>query len=103
MSGDRAGQESLTGRDRRRLRSRGQTLAALFTVGKGGLTAGSLRKVSDLLDEQDLLKVRVLPGAPMSADAAAAQLAESAKADVVQVLGNTILLHRASKESAKRS
>jgi RNA-binding protein len=86
--------ESLKGRDRRSLRSRGSTLPASFVIGKGGLTIGGHNKVAELLQANELVKVRVLPTSPVSADEASEQLARQAGAEVVQVLGNTILLFR---------
>lgn len=86
----------LKGRDLRQLRSRGRALPASFVVGKGGLTLGGHRKVEELLKSNELVKVRVLPTAPLSTDEASEQLASEAGAEVVQVLGNTILLYRAA-------
>lgn len=84
------------GRDLRQLRSRGRTLPASFVVGKGGLTLGGHRKVEELLKANELVKVRVLPTAPLSTDEASETLATECGAAVVQVLGNTILLYRAA-------
>lgn len=86
----------LKGRDLLQLRSRGRALPASFVVGKGGLTLGGHRKVEELLKSNELVKVRVLPTAPLSTDEASEQLASEAGAEVVQVLGNTILLYRAA-------
>ena len=96
MSDTGDGRQELKARDRRNLRSRGRTLPAAFVVGKGGLTIGGHRKVEELLKAHELVKIRVLPTAPLTADAASELLAAECGAEVVQVLGNTILLFRAA-------
>lgn len=84
-----------TGPERRKLRSRGQTLPALAAVGKAGLTDAFVERVGRLLAETDLLKVRLgeLHGAERKAQAA--ELAERAGAELVGVVGRTALLYRA--------
>ena len=93
---------NLKGRDRRQLRSRGRALPAAFVVGKGGLTIGGHRKVAELLKANPLVKVRVLPASPLSASEASEELAIEAGAEVVQVLGNTILLYREPAEEESK-
>ncbi len=99
MSDEPAARSGPSASDLRSLRSRGRTISASFVVGKGGLTEGGVRKVDELLDASDLVKVRVLPASPLSVEEAADRLANAARATVVQMIGSTILLFRAPSEN----
>lgn len=82
--------------DREELRSRGQTLDATLRVGKAGVNQGVVDEVDGQLEEEDLVKVRFLRSARADEDrdALAEELARRADATLVEVRGNTCLLHR---------
>lgn len=82
--------------DREELRSRGQDLDATLRVGKAGVSEGVVDEVDGQLEDQDLVKVRFLRSARAEEDreSMAEELARSADATLVEVRGNTCLLHR---------
>lgn len=88
---------SMSEPDREDLRSRGQEIDATLRVGKAGLTEGIVDEVDGQLEERDLVKVRFLRASRAEADREemAEELARRADARLVEVRGNTCLLHRA--------
>jgi RNA-binding protein len=89
---------ALTSKQRRHLRSLGHHLDPVVHVGKNGLTDGLTGALGDALDTHELIKIRVNVEAPDDRHDVAEQLSEALKADVAQVLGNTVLLYRARKK-----
>ena len=86
--------DALTGKQKRFLRSRGQSLAPLVSVGKAGLTQAVLAALSDQLDRHELVKIK-LPAGP-ERKVLAAKAAETLTATRVGVIGRTALLYRAN-------
>jgi RNA-binding protein len=85
---------NLTAKQKRFLRSRGQTLPAAFTVGKEGMTDAALRALSDLLGRQELLKVKMPAGSADDRQLMGDQLAQRTGAVCLGVVGRTALLYR---------
>ncbi len=86
----------LTGRQRRYLRGLGNTRAAATAIGRAGLTPGALANVSRMLEQHELVKVRVPPAAAAERKALTEALARGAGAALVGGAGRTVLLYRRS-------
>jgi len=85
----------LTSKQRARLRSRAHKLEPVQHVGGGGVTPAVLRSVEDALNNRDLIKVRVLDGAPDSAYDTGDLIADGIEgAQVVQAIGRVVVLFR---------
>ncbi len=86
---------SLTGKQKRQLRSLGQRLSTDITIGKAGESESLLAHLNRLLDERELIKVR-LPEDNVGRDRkqAADELAEEVQAVCAGVVGRTCLLYR---------
>ena len=84
----------LTGKQKRHLRGIGQGLEVRASVGKAGLSEGFAAAVRELLDQRELVKVRLPAGPGKWRDALAGQIAESAGAACAGVVGRTALLYR---------
>lgn len=89
----------LTGKQKRLLRSKAHHLNPIFQVGKGGVNENMIKQVGEALEARELLKVSVLQNCEEDRDTVAQQLSEGAKADVVQIIGNIIVLYKESKEN----
>ncbi|EWG09833.1 ribosome assembly RNA-binding protein YhbY [Cytobacillus firmus] len=89
----------LTGKQKRFLRSNAHHLNPIFQVGKGGVNENMIKQVGEALEARELLKVSVLQNCEEDRDTVAQQLSEGAKADVVQIIGNIIVLYKESKEN----
>ena len=89
----------LTGKQKRFLRSKAHHLNPIFQVGKGGVNENMIKQVGEALESRELLKVSVLQNCEEDRDTVAQQLSKGAKADVVQIIGNIIVLYKESKEN----
>ena len=88
----------LTSKARAELRAEANELQAIFQIGKGGVEESLIKQVDDALEARELIKIKALETAPLSAKEAAAALAEATGADVVQVVGRAIVLWRKSSK-----
>jgi RNA-binding protein len=84
----------LTGKQRRFLRALGHHLDPIVQVGKQGFSAGLVSALDVALLEHELIKVRLGEPAGPARQGVAEGLAEAAAADLVGVLGRTVLLYR---------
>ncbi len=89
---------SLTGKQKRFLRSLGSTLEPIVQVGKGVLAANLIQQVDEALEARELIKVRVLNNCGEEKERVAERLASATDAHVVQEIGHIILLFRPSKK-----
>lgn len=87
----------MNGKARRHLRGLGHHLEPIVRVGQGGVTDGVVAATEKALVDHELIKLRVRE-APEDRKVVAATLAERCRAEVVQILGKTILLYRANPE-----
>ena len=88
----------LTGKQKRFLRSKAHHLNPIFQVGKGGVNENMVSQISDALEARELLKVSVLQNCEDDRYDVADQLVEGTEAELVQVIGHTIVLYRESEE-----
>jgi len=88
----------LKGKQARHLRSLAHHLKPVVLIGNGGITQAVERKVDIELENHELIKVKVLQGAPLSAKAAAPLLEERLGAQVAQIIGRTVVLYRPREE-----
>jgi len=86
----------LTGKQKRRLKAVGQRLPDDVTVGRQGLTEGVRRRIEALLEDRELIKVRMAADPLADRKQSARTLAEEVKAELVNVVGWTCLLYRES-------
>lgn len=89
----------LTGKQKRFLRAQAHHLNPIFQVGKGGVNENMVKQINDALEARELFKVSVLQNCDVDRDTVAEQLAKGAKAEIVQIIGNTIVLYKESKEN----
>lgn len=89
---------SLTGKQRRFLRARGHSLAAILQVGKEGLSTAFIEAVDRALDDHELVKIRIGNNSLLERQDTAGELASRTGSEVAQVLGNTMLLYRPHPE-----
>lgn len=82
----------LTSKQRATLRGIASTYETIFQIGKGGISETLIQQVKDALRKRELIKLHVLDNCPMDAREAAAELAETTGAEVVQVIGSRFVL-----------
>jgi RNA-binding protein len=89
----------LTGKQKRFLRSKAHHLNPIFQVGKGGVNENMVKQIADVLEARELIKVSVLQNCDEDKDTVASELVSGAKAELVQIIGNTIVLYKESVEN----
>jgi RNA-binding protein len=89
----------LTGKQKRFLRSKAHHLNPIFQVGKNGVNENMVKQISDALEARELIKVSVLQNCEEDKDTVAQELARGSEAELVQIIGNTIVLYKESKEN----
>ncbi|MBY0220989.1 ribosome assembly RNA-binding protein YhbY [Sporosarcina aquimarina] len=91
----------LTGKQKRFLRSEAHHLQPLFQIGKSGLTEAILAQIDEALEARELLKVSVLQNCEEDKNEIAERISAFKGIEVVQVIGNIIVLYRESKEKKR--
>lgn len=89
----------LTGKQKRFLRSKAHHLNPIFQVGKGGVNENMVNQIADALEARELLKVSILQNCEEDRYDVADQLVEGTDAELVQVIGHTIVLYKESEEN----
>ncbi|MED1468320.1 ribosome assembly RNA-binding protein YhbY [Bacillus salipaludis] len=88
----------LTGKQKRFLRSKAHHLDPIFQVGKGGVNENMIKQISDALEARELFKISILQNCDEDKNVVAKQLAEGTGAEIVQIIGHTIVLYKESLE-----
>ena len=88
--------QELNSRQRAALRALANPIETIFQVGKAGVGDQLAQQVSDALEARELIKLRVLDNALLTAKEAANDLAERTGAQVVQCIGTRFVLYRQS-------
>lgn len=89
----------LTGKQKRFLRSKAHHLNAIFQVGKIGVNDNMILQINDALEKRELIKVNVLQNCLEDKEIVAQQLTEGTEAELVQIIGNQIVLYKESVEN----
>jgi RNA-binding protein len=88
----------LTGKQKRFLRGLGHNLKPVVMIGKGEIGDALCEETAAALEFHELIKVKILESCFTGRHQIAESLARECSAEVVQVLGRTILLYRKGKE-----
>ncbi|MBQ5331839.1 MAG: ribosome assembly RNA-binding protein YhbY [Oscillospiraceae bacterium] len=91
----------LTSKQRAYLRGIAAKEDTIFQVGKGGINDNLITQVNDALKAREIVKLKVLETAMLSAAEAAAEIAEATKSDVVQTIGNKLVLFKRNPQEPK--
>ena len=93
----------LSGKEKRVLRAEGHHLHPEVWIGKEGITDGALNNINNALNTKELVKIKLQENCPLDKKAVGDILGRKAHAELVQILGNTILLYRQQEEENKKS
>ena len=88
----------LTGKQKRHLRALAHHLTPIFQVGKGGVNENMIKQIKEALEVRELIKVSILQNNDDDKHDVAAALSEGAEAELVQLIGHTVVLYKESKE-----
>lgn len=90
----------LTSKQRAALRKEANGLTPVFQVGKDGVEDALVQATKDCLAKRELIKLRTLETSPETSREAADALAQSTGAEVVQVIGGTMVLFLKKKKDS---
>ena len=88
----------LTGKQKRFLRSEAHHLQPVFQIGKNGLTTPVIEQIEEALEARELIKVNILQNCMEDKSEMAERLSKREGLEVVQVIGNILVLYKESKE-----
>lgn len=91
----------LTGKQKRFLRASAHHLDPIFQVGKGGVNDAMLVQIREVLEVRELIKVRILDNCEEDKREVAKALAMGTRAELVQLIGLTVVLYKESKNNKK--
>ena len=91
----------LKGKQRSYLRGKANEMNALFQVGKDGISENVITQVDNALKARELIKLRVLDNSLYTAREAAEELAEECNAEIIQTIGNVLIIYRESDENSR--
>lgn len=91
----------MNSKQRAYLKSLANTLNAIFQIGKAGTSENQIKAISDALEANELIKITVLKNAEDDVHSIANEIADSTNSQIVQVIGNKIILYRESKKKKK--
>ncbi|MBP3619781.1 MAG: ribosome assembly RNA-binding protein YhbY [Clostridia bacterium] len=86
----------ITPKQRAFLRGLGNALEPLAQVGKEGLSENSVEGINLLLEARELVKIKVLKNNDDGSRVVAEELAKLTHSDIVQVIGNIVILYKKS-------
>ena len=89
----------MTSKERAGLRAKANTLEAVFQVGKGGISDALIAQTQDALRARELIKLKVLlETSPETPKELAKDIALATGAEVIQVVGGSIVLFKENPE-----
>jgi len=92
----------LNSQQKKYLKAEAHALKPIFQVGKDGVTSKQCDSINDALKAKELIKVKLLNNCPMTPNEAAIEISAMTKADVVQIIGHTIVLYKRSPKGIYR-
>lgn len=92
----------LTSKQRAQLRGLANSIDTILRIGKDGIGENLIKQADDALEARELVKGKVLDNnIEYDARAAAAELAQATRSQVVQVIGTKFVLYRESHSKPK--
>jgi RNA-binding protein len=92
---------TLTGEQKQKLKSMAHTLDAVVLIGKKGLTEAQIDTISKDLMDHELIKVKFNDFKSVKEELSN-QIAELTGADIVDIIGNTLILYRMNPDPGGR-
>lgn len=88
--------ETITSKQRSKLKSIAATMQPIGQIGKGGVTDNLLKMLSDALEARELIKINILQNAEEDAVNLAENIADLLDAIPVAVIGRKAIFYRRS-------
>lgn len=91
----------LTGKQRAYLKSLAHNIDPLIQVGKDGINRGFIVQLDKLLEDHELVKIKVLQNSPVEVDEIVDEIIEKTNSEFVQKIGKKLTIYRESVENKK--
>ena len=91
----------MTSKQRAYLRGLASTLSPIYRIGKSSISPEITKGIDEALEARELIKINVLNNCADNPRDIAETIAGRTKSQVVQVIGNKIILYRESKKHKK--
>ena len=88
----------LTNKEKNYLRKLANPLSAIYQVGKEGLNPNQIKGINDYLEAHEIVKISLLKTCDGEVMEVALDLCSALKAEIVQLVGRSIILYRPSKK-----
>ena len=89
----------LTNKQRNYLRKQAHDLNPIFQIGKSGVHETMIEELKDALEARELIKISILQNAGEDPKQAGESIARKTSANLVQVIGSTLILYKASQNN----
>ncbi|SIS36760.1 ribosome assembly RNA-binding protein YhbY [Salimicrobium flavidum] len=89
----------LTSKQKKHLRKLSHDIQPIFQIGKGGVNSNMVVQIDEALEKRELIKVSILQNSMENPNEAAEEIAYDTGAEIVQVIGGTIILYRESEDN----
>ncbi len=83
----------LNGKEKKELRSAGNRLKPEVWIGKEGVTDGIVNATKNAFNTKELVKLKILENCEEDKESVARRLSDETESEVVQIVGNVILLY----------
>ena len=91
----------MTSKQRAYLKGLAMELDPVTQIGKDGVTEAFLESAAAAIEKRELIKLAALQTSPVSAKDASGEIARAIGAEVVQVIGNRIVLYKKNQKKPK--
>ena len=91
----------LTGKQRSYLRGKANSLDPYVHIGKEGLNESVYEKIDEVLDDHELVKIRILDNSLEDINEVVNDVCEQLGAERVQVIGNVFIIFRRNMKEPK--
>ena len=88
----------ITSKQRAFLRGKANDLDAIFQIGKDGVNENMIAQLNDVLEARELIKIKVLETAMLTAREASEIVCEATGAEPVQCIGSKFVIYRPNSE-----
>ncbi|WP_462420669.1 ribosome assembly RNA-binding protein YhbY [Salinicoccus sp. Marseille-QA3877] len=90
---------TLSSKNIKQLKKESHHLNPIFQVGKNGVTDNFIEQINDVLEKRELIKISVLQNCLEDKDDIAEDISKSTDSNIVNIIGNTIIIYRESKSN----
>ena len=87
---------SLTGKQKRYLRSQAHHLNPIFQIGKAGVNPEQIKQIAEALEKRELIKISLLQNTDETTETVAEALTNEIGCAVVQTIGRILVVYKPS-------